>query len=240
MARYLVSENDVGVAVDLAQQVERGEITFSSASNSLRQNLGFRAHTANAHLSCYPALLRGATWKATVSEQSLRFMMDNIAQRGANELFNAIQSVQGHIDYQAGRGQRTPGLGNLVSEYRLRLATVAQMPPATDDLTEQVRIAALDDREDRRLRLALAPKRPLVSVRLTQHFNRNPDVIAEVLDRALGVCERCSSPAPFSRRSDGSAYLEVHHKVRLADNGEDTVENAIALCPNCHRQQHHG
>jgi 5-methylcytosine-specific restriction protein A len=34
--------------------------------------------------------------------------------------------------------------------------------------------------------------------------------------------------------------LEVHHKIRLADGGFDTVENAIAVCPNCHRQCHHG
>ncbi len=25
----------------------------------------------------------------------------------------------------------------------------------------------------------------------------------------------------------------------LANNGDDTVENAIALCPNCHRKAHY-
>ncbi|WP_342542729.1 HNH endonuclease signature motif containing protein [Paenisporosarcina sp. FSL H8-0542] len=35
-------------------------------------------------------------------------------------------------------------------------------------------------------------------------------------------------------------YLEVHHIKRLADNGEDSVENAIAVCPNCHRELHFG
>jgi len=34
--------------------------------------------------------------------------------------------------------------------------------------------------------------------------------------------------------------LEVHHKVPLAEGGDDTVENAIALCPNCHRHAHYG
>ena len=34
-------------------------------------------------------------------------------------------------------------------------------------------------------------------------------------------------------------YLEVRHKVRLVDNGEDTVENAIAIGPNCHREAHY-
>jgi 5-methylcytosine-specific restriction protein A len=26
----------------------------------------------------------------------------------------------------------------------------------------------------------------------------------------------------------------------LSDGGRDTVDNAVALCPNCHRECHHG
>ncbi|MFL9918022.1 HNH endonuclease signature motif containing protein [Paraburkholderia fungorum] len=61
----------------------------------------------------------------------------------------------------------------------------------------------------------------------------------EVLLRADGTCEGCGQSAPF-QRADGTPYLEVHHRRRLADGGEDTVENAIALCPNCHRERHCG
>lgn len=71
-------------------------------------------------------------------------------------------------------------------------------------------------------------------------FVRNPFVAAEVLERANGLCEGCGSLAPFVRASDGTPYLEVHHKVRLADGGHDSVENAVALCPNCHRRRHFG
>jgi predicted restriction endonuclease len=30
------------------------------------------------------------------------------------------------------------------------------------------------------------------------------------------------------------------HVRRLSDGGTDTVFNTVALCPNCHRQFHHG
>jgi 5-methylcytosine-specific restriction protein A len=69
---------------------------------------------------------------------------------------------------------------------------------------------------------------------------RNADVVAEVLIRANGTCERCGKNAPFLRAKDGTPYLEVHHKEKLANGGDDTVENAIALCPNCHRREHFG
>lgn len=75
---------------------------------------------------------------------------------------------------------------------------------------------------------------------MTRAFKRNPDVIAEVLIRADGVCEQCDQHAPFKRASDGTPFLEVHHIIRLADGGEDTVDNTIAVCPNCHRELHYG
>ncbi len=94
--------------------------------------------------------------------------------------------------------------------------------------------------EQRRLRLATTdPVPPRVEIRAWA-FVRNTDVVAEVLERADGVCEGCRSPAPFVKQSDGTPYLEVHHRVFLSAGGPDTVENALALCPNCHRQRHYG
>ncbi|CAH7245263.1 e14 prophage; 5-methylcytosine-specific restriction enzyme McrA (fragment) [Vibrio chagasii] len=58
--------------------------------------------------------------------------------------------------------------------------------------------------------------------------------------RANGTCEICYKPAPFIRKTDNTPYLEVHHKLPLAQGGPDTVDNVLALCPNCHRQAHFG
>lgn len=95
-------------------------------------------------------------------------------------------------------------------------------------------------REERLQRLANACKKPPCMQTITSTFHRNPDVVAEVLYRANGICESCKKPAPFNRANDGRPYLEVHHRIRLADGGDDTVENAVALCPNCHRKAHYG
>ncbi|WP_415859815.1 HNH endonuclease [Bacillus cereus] len=75
---------------------------------------------------------------------------------------------------------------------------------------------------------------------VTTQYKRNPDVIAEVLERANGYCEKCKQEAPFKRAKDGTPYLEVHHVVPLAQGGEDSVENAVGMCPNCHRKAHFG
>ena len=109
-----------------------------------------------------------------------------------------------------------------------------------DSFARLVRKASELSSSARRKRLAKARRIPRRMQRVTIAFERNPDVVAEVQYRAKGACERCGQPAPFLRGDTGTPYLEVHHLVRLADGGEDTVENALALCPNCHRRAHFG
>ncbi|WP_082702554.1 HNH endonuclease [Pseudacidovorax intermedius] len=94
--------------------------------------------------------------------------------------------------------------------------------------------------EERRSRLAQAEKVPRKIVVQSVQYDRNPDVIAERLYLANGVCGGCGAKAPFIRRSNGDPYLEVHHVLPLSENGTDEVENTIALCPNCHREWHYG
>jgi len=92
----------------------------------------------------------------------------------------------------------------------------------------------------RQKRLSTASKTPERVRVVSTAFRRNPDVVAEVLARAKGHCEECKLSAPFHRARDKTPYLEIHHKVTLAAGGEDTIENALALCPNCHRRLHFG
>ena len=68
-------------------------------------------------------------------------------------------------------------------------------------------------------------------------FERSADVKSWVLESAFGICESCDDPAPFMTK--GQDYLEVHHVRPLGSGGSDTIQNAVAICPNCHRAFHH-
>lgn len=70
-------------------------------------------------------------------------------------------------------------------------------------------------------------------------YSRDPSVVAWVLNNSRGKCEVCHSDAPFTK-VNGDFYLEVHHLLRLADGGSDRISNAVAACPNCHRELHYG
>ena len=85
-----------------------------------------------------------------------------------------------------------------------------------------------------------APRYPEQIQIISKVYKRNPAVAAAVLKRANGVCECCGQKAPFIKASDNNPYLEIHHIVPLAEGGEDSVKNAQAACPNCHREKHFG
>lgn len=107
-------------------------------------------------------------------------------------------------------------------------------------LASEIHLSRGISEHERARRLAVATRVPERMQVISLGFRRNADVIVAVLIRANGLCESCFEKAPFLRRSDGSPYLEVHHRVPLSHGGEDTVENAAALCPNCHRKAHFG
>ncbi|MDG4850857.1 HNH endonuclease, partial [Peribacillus frigoritolerans] len=52
-----------------------------------------------------------------------------------------------------------------------------------------------------------------------------------------GICQLCEKEAPFLDKQ-GNPFLEVHHIHYLSKGGTDTINNVVALCPNCHRKIH--
>lgn len=87
--------------------------------------------------------------------------------------------------------------------------------------------------------IPLGVEKPKEMVSQTIQRERDPLVRDWVLRAAHGICECCEQEAPFEL-NDGLPYLEVHHIRHLANEGSDTVSNTVALCPNCHRELHHG
>ncbi|GEA18927.1 hypothetical protein E306M_20640 [Moorella sp. E306M] len=94
----------------------------------------------------------------------------------------------------------------------------------------------LDEQE---LRRRIQFSRPEAASRkvTTTTYERNPYVAEYARRRANGRCQLCHQPAPFLN-PDGEPFLEVHHIVWLSRGGEDTINNTVALCPNCHRKMH--
>jgi len=86
-------------------------------------------------------------------------------------------------------------------------------------------------------RAKAAPKKAGARAVQTTQAQRDPNISEYVKRRAAGFCELCKEPAPFNNKK-GNPYLESHHILWLSKGGDDSIKNAVALCPNCHRKMH--
>lgn len=69
-------------------------------------------------------------------------------------------------------------------------------------------------------------------------WERSRKVRDAALLRSKGRCELCRKPG--FRMVGGAIYLETHHVIPLSENGYDQENNVVAICPNDHREAHHG
>ncbi len=205
------------------------------------------AGSARDYIDGFIHLYRGESYTRTMSFNGTIYFLDKIVERYGQECeYRACHAVLEHIEYyrnlEKGGFQRKllNEINNRLAELSLKERTLQTLSQYHKNLEESVAKALKDEKSIRKGRLIAAPKLPSEKTVTAKVFIRNPDVIAEVLEHAAGKCEYCKSSAPFNRKSNGTPFLEVHHRLPLAEGGEDTVENAIALCPNCHREAHYG
>ena len=103
------------------------------------------------------------------------------------------------------------------------------------DVINQRKESAISD-------LAVGPpegsKAPDRALSMGFSFKRDAKVREHVIERAQGCCEYCEKLG--FKMANGQRYLEAHHIIALSKQGEDTLHNVIALCPEHHREAHYG
>lgn len=108
-----------------------------------------------------------------------------------------------------------------------------------EELQEQTKkdaqsLSDVDLFEKAKQRSSLKPKEHATT---TSTYVRDQYVAEASKRRANGICQLCEKPAPFKDKN-GKPYLESHHIIWLSIGGSDTLENTVALCPNCHKKMH--
>ena len=232
----------IEAAFDFAAKVFDGTSTFEQGATKLHQDHDLNINSARDFLVQYRCMLNGEVYKRTQSSLALSYFLPKILEtRGRSAAENAVSATWKHIAYyEQIEGTRLHKLRQTLTSFESGLPGPLSQQVHTSRFEAAIVESQQDSPAARKARLASAPQMPERMQATCVVYRRNQDVVAEVLLRANGICEVCTKPAPFQRRADNSPYLEVHHKVQLAHGGHDTVENAIAACPNCHRQAHCG
>lgn len=237
-----ITDAQVKAAYSVARRVYLGEVTPRDGAQELHTKDGLNINSARDFIEDYKALLQGRVFQRAMSAPAMEYFLSRIGKdNGRRALSTSLEALRKHITYY----ENISGVNlNKMRSVAARVAQKIDQPLDFEQFQENFQQAIQDARKlapkVRKQRLKEARQIPVRSSAVVTVFVRNPYVVADVLERANGTCERCKDPAPFCREKDGTPYLEVHHKIRLADGGHDSVDNALALCPNCHRELHYG
>jgi 5-methylcytosine-specific restriction protein A len=244
-AEKMITEKQIQSIVEMAIKVMSGEISENSASQILHDKNKINKSSASMYMRAFIAMSRGENFGRTVRVGALKYYLEVLDQSG--NLKNAIISLEKHLAFFEDVAKSKPvGKLELFQEYKEKINsnnTAEDFSWLIDNAKMEHRVNLEMDRslEDLELELASRAKiKPKLFTVTTQVYARDPVVVAWALKKAKGKCGSCKKSAPFKKSSNNEPYLEVHHSKPLSEGGFDDMKNVIALCPNCHREMHHG
>lgn len=229
-------------AFTISKQVFDGELTQTEGARQLTDNYEINNNSAKIMITVYGKLIQGLEFKRALSAPDMSYYLNRfLSEGGVVYLENPVKALWKHIIYyEEKNGVKLKSLREIYSTYIGIIEGIGSLEDLNDSFHKAVDVAVKAPENERKKRILESSVLPKIKTVVVRVYERNPYVVAEVLDRANGLCEHCEAEAPFIRKRDSSPFLEVHHIIRLADGGEDTVANAIAICPNCHRELHFG
>lgn len=232
----------VEASYNVASRVFNDEMTMKAGATELQDAHALNINSARDFINDYRHMLQGNVFHRAMSAPAIDYYLSRILdERDSASYKAAVSSVEKHIKYYEGiRKVHLNAMRTVVSRHKDHIASPPLLSAQEASFNAAVKKSFADSPARRHARLNDAARIPVKVKVITEAYMRNPDVVAEVLCRASGKCEQCQRPAPFKKKKDGSPYLEIHHRKLLSAGGEDTVENAAALCPNCHRHLHYG
>lgn len=243
--RNTIGKIEIDAAYEVARKVYHRDMIEKEAVDELVQTHGMNRASASDYVRNLTQMLNGFLYHRTLSQLGTEIYFNRIlTDYGRFYLEKAITATLAHLEYYEAqpKGGRLSGIAKICKRFKSGQlsSAILTIEAINEEFQLAVEDALADNSAARRERLKNAPPKP--KRRIAQHFVyiRNPDVVAEVLSRAEGNCEKCKRKAPFKKKKDNSNYLEAHHRIPFTEGGEDTVKNAIALCPNCHREAHFG
>lgn len=237
-----ITESDIQRCYKLGRDFAKGMVDFDEAVEEA-SSIGMNRASASDYVRNVKYMNEGFAYKRTISARATDYYLSKFQQDfGPEGLSRALAAVAGHIEYYENlQGVTLHKQREILDRFLTSGVSKKQAEKSSNEDFEDLVAKSIGDPRDVRLaRIAAANPVPKEVAVASRTFVRNPDVAAEVLLRSRGNCEQCGQRAPFLRKANNKPYLEVHHRTPLAEGGHDTIENALALCPNCHREAHFG
>lgn len=211
------------MAQDLGCQVEYHEKSVNNLSDNSHQFVIEAAYISDGTVT--RAIGKGKNTKAARNDAAKRLLkiLLRIKETGKSQDNSSVVSADNNVSKE--------------TEYQ----TIVEKPELIKPILKPPILSAPTVEPAERTPRSKTPRPPSgidsVSTVYRKQYTRSREIASYVKICAEGICELCGQPAPFNDLQ-GRPYLECHHVVWISEGGADSILNAVALCPTCHRKMH--
>lgn len=233
-----LSVSKVNAIIEAGKSVISGANTRADVINYLNKKFNISKNTLRLNIGAYESMSSGNVYTMNITQPVTVMFLEDFKRN--NQLLNAINSLEKHIEFLESDGSRALGLRKIKESYS-KILYPDELKNFQKEISDQVDAYKLKSISALEKYLNSKPDAPPLLMAVTTYvYKREPALVAWALKKAKGRCGKCGSKAPFNKAADQMPYLEVHHLKPLSEGGSDNMNNVIALCPNCHREIHHG
>ena len=229
-----ITQEMVEKSYEVAKQVHSQKFDKTKGINILNEQYGMNRNSAYKYINGIIGMLNGQRYKWQMRENHTEYFLMMIEKEfGFECLKRALLAVKEHINYDHIK-KKPCNVEELYNSFMQKpicdflAGKNNDEPPTSKELSEEEDKATARSLNDEQRKDRLSKKEnklPETEVKPVKIYKRDADVIAEALKNANGICAKCNKEAPFKREDGalkGQPYLEVHHKIWLSEDGEDT------------------
>jgi predicted HNH restriction endonuclease len=228
----------VPLAYQISKDVYEGKITQNEAKKILVGDNEMNPNSASDYIYNFKNMLKGKIFTRTLNAFSMNYFLENIlSDYGLESLKKALVAFNLHIPYY--EKQRNTTMHGMREIYdRFLKKTNLQF-----DEIEQSQIikSLLENNSDReKIITSLKNLTPKSSKKVTINsisYKRNNHTVAKIKILRKFECQICGIKI---KKEDGSYYIEAAHISPKKENGPETPDNILILCPNHHKEFDYG
>ena len=209
-----------------AKSVYHGKKMKKIALDELENYHGMNRWSAADYIVCFEKMMKGEAYSRTNNPEATEYFFKSILwDYGPEELRNALQAAQGHVEYYASLDNGSPlhQIRALIDKYKQELSLFQPCLPEEIDESNNY--------------FEGAKKQITVNAYERNHQARSKCIEHNGLD-----CKVCGFNFEQAYGEVGKDYIHVHHIKPLSEIQEnyqvDPINDLIPVCPNCHAMLH--
>jgi 5-methylcytosine-specific restriction enzyme A len=216
-----------------SKDVYEGKMAYNEGKQFLSSK-GMNPNSAADYINDFKYMMDGVKFTRTLNAPSIDFLLENINKDfGTQKLSIALSALKAHIEYYESFGKGKLHKVKAVYEKYLK----NQPTISVDEIEQNEIVAYLKEGINREqilndLKNLKETDPEIISIN-HKTYKRDNKTVAQIKFIRNFQCQICNTSI---LKKDGTKYIEAAHIKAKNQQGRETPDNIILLCPNHHKE----